>query len=84
MNRYTTEISLLYILPDVSLMRMTYMQLHGHERKNNDVGKKLLCAFKRQYHIVILGLFTSRLWRWTDSSSEGDAWGGEKVWEGRV
>lgn len=46
--------------------------------------KRCLCAFKRRDRIVILGLSTSRLWRWTDSGSEGGVWGREKVWVGRV
>ena len=50
--------------------------------------KSCPCAFKRRDHIVILGLSTGRLWRWTDSGSEGGVcvWGGERegVWEGRV
>lgn len=33
------------------------------------------CAFKRQGPIVILGLSTSWVWRWTDSGSEGGVWG---------
>lgn len=70
------------IPPDICITRMTW----SPELEDNDAKKKkkekekksCLCAFKRRDHIVILGLSTGRLWRWTDSGSEGGVCGGER------